>query len=169
MVHKLICKSIFPVSSINASVRKYSAIFLLPLLFLSYSASAQVVSYSVTFDEPHIPLASATGTTIIDSEYQTGGADNVDPTNPALPGSTLPAGGGFSISTSAPNNATGESTVYNSTPGTGGNDPDLEFSNTGNVLISQESVSGANPNTNTTGPGDITTFFPSGEFITPDD
>ena len=144
------------------------------LFFISSVASAQTAVFTVTFDEPHIPLASATGTTILDSEYQTGGADNVDPSNPALPGSSLPAGGGFSISTSAPSNSTGESTVYNSTPGTGGQDGDLEFSNSGNVLISQEALSNTNTigavgNPPVAGLGDVTTFFGNGEFITPDD
>ena len=151
------------------------------LFFMSSVASAQTAVFTVTFDEPHVPLASATGTTILDSEYQTGGADNVDPTNPALPGSTLPAGGGFTISTSAPNNSTGESTVYNSTPFLGGADTDLEVANSGNVLISQESTDGDGDNINGTGAvgsppinglGDRSTFpafGPPNNFITPDD
>ena len=151
--------------------------FSLFVIIVTSQAHAQA-TFDVTFDEPHIPLASATGTIIIDSEYETGGADNVNPAVPGTPGSTLPAGGGFSISTSSPG-GTGESTVYNSTPGLGGADTDLEFSDSGNVLISQEETDNNGDNINGTGAvgdppvngqGDLSTFFaPPNNFITPDD
>lgn len=88
---------------------------------------------SVNFDE--YPLVTATSTTIIDSEYATAGADNS--ASPLLVdlGFTVTAVGGENVAT-----------LYNSTPGTGGQDPDLELSNSGNVLIVQET---GNPLTGT--------------------
>ncbi|WP_170131953.1 SdrD B-like domain-containing protein [Arenicella xantha] len=79
----------------------------------------------ITFDE--YPLATANSTTIFNSEYATGGADNTN--------SPLPAGYGFTISATG---GTGQAVAYNTNSGTNGNDPDLEFSNTGNALIVQE-------------------------------
>jgi len=116
-------------------------------LLVSSAVAQSQVTVGVTFDE--YPLATATSTTIIDSEYQTGGADNTS--------SSLPVGGGFSLTATGNSNVSGDLTLYNSTPGTNGNDSDLEFSNTGNILIAQELVSGSTPNRN-----------PDGSFI-PDD
>jgi len=116
-------------------IQAVSVLFLIAFSSISHAQ----LSVPVTFDE--YPLATATSTTIIDSEYQTNGDDNT--ASPLLPGL------GFSVTAS-----TGPLTVYNSTPGTNGNDLDLEFSNTGNVLIAQE-VQPVNTN-------------PDGSFI-PDD
>lgn len=81
----------------------------------------------ITFDE--YTLAQFNSTTIFNSEYATGGADNTN--------SPLAANEGFTISATG---GTGQAVVYNSNTGQspGGNDPDLEVSNTGNVLIVQE-------------------------------
>jgi len=124
-------------------IRRYALMVVLGVVCLWQTPLAHAQgSFLVTFDE--YPLADATNTTVIDSEYQTGGADNTS--------SPLPVGGGFSLTITGGGNVTGDATVYNSNTGTNGNDPDLEFSNTGNVLISQETG-----NTN-----------PDGSFI-PDD
>ncbi len=82
---------------------------------------------TVTFDE--YPLASFNSTTIFDTEYVTGGADNTN--SPLLPNE------GFSITAV---NGTGQAVVYNTNTGQvpQGNDTDLEVSNTGNALIVQE-------------------------------
>ncbi len=81
---------------------------------------------AVTFDE--YTLATNNSTTIIDSEYATGGADNTN--------SSLMSGQGFTVSALGGENV---AVVYNTNPRTpSGNDPDLEFSNTGNALIVQE-------------------------------
>jgi len=80
---------------------------------------------TITFDE--YTLASANSTTIFNSEYATGGADNTN--------SPLLANEGFTITAV---NGTGQAVVYNTNSGTGGNDPDLEVSDTGNALIVQE-------------------------------
>ncbi len=80
---------------------------------------------NITFDE--YTLATATSTTIFNSEYATGGADNTN--------SPLANGEGFTISAVGGENI---AVVYNTNVGTGGNDPDLEVSNTGNALIVQE-------------------------------
>jgi len=80
---------------------------------------------TITFDE--YALASANSTTIFNSEYATGGADNTN--------SPLLANEGFTITAV---NGTGQAVVYNTNSGTGGNDPDLEVSDTGNALIVQE-------------------------------
>ncbi len=80
---------------------------------------------TITFDE--YTLASANSTTIFNSEYSTGGADNTN--------SPLAGGQGFAISATGGENV---AVVYNTNAGTGGNDPDLEISNTGNALIVQE-------------------------------
>ena len=127
------------------------------------------IDIGVTFDE--YPLATRTSTTIVDSEYQTDGADNTN--------SPLPFGAGFTIESLDGDGDPGISTLYNSTipgqPGandevfnlpieggtffgdddnnnansaaTGGNDQDIEVSNTGNVLITQEPGNGTGAGT----------------------
>ena len=89
-----------------------------------YSTASCPVA-AITFDE--YTLASANSTTIIDSEYATGGADNTN--------SPLGFGMGFTVSAVGGENL---AVVYNTNTGTNGNDLDLEFSNTGNALIVQE-------------------------------
>jgi len=93
---------------------------------ISNKAMAQI---TVSFDEYPVPPITNDSTRIIDSEYVTGGADNTN--------SPLPPGAGFSVSTVGGINNTGDVTLYN-TNLTGGNDPDLDGINIGNVLISQE-------------------------------
>ena len=85
-------------------------------LILASQAQAQVIT-TITWDE--YALADAVNTTIIDTEYQTGGADNTN--------SPLAPGQGFTVSTSGGANPTVPpvATVYNSNAGTNGNDPDL--------------------------------------------
>jgi len=82
---------------------------------------------TVTFDE--YALASFNSTTIFNTEYVTGGADNTN--SPLLPNE------GFSITAVG---GTGQAVVYNTNTGQvpQGNDTDLEVSNTGNALIVQE-------------------------------
>jgi len=108
-------------------------------LLIAGSANAQ---FTVDFNEygtPGNPPDVDNDTTIIiDSEYETGGADNTN--------SPLPAGFGFSVTTSGGANATGDLTLYDSNI-TNGNDDDLEnlvdgdgnSVDLGNLLISQES------------------------------
>jgi len=88
-------------------------------------STAQCPVAAVTFDE--YTLATANSTTVFDSEYVTGGADNNN--------SPLDPGKGFAISAIGGENV---AVVYNTNAGTNGNDIDLEFSNTGNALIVQE-------------------------------
>ncbi len=81
---------------------------------------------AVTFDE--YTLASNNSTTIVDDEYVTGAIGNTN--SPLAPGRglTVSALGGENVAV-----------FYNTTPRpVSGNDPDLEFSNTGNALIVQE-------------------------------
>ena len=81
---------------------------------------------AVSFDE--YPLATNNSTTIIDDEYATGGLGNTN--------SPLAPGMGFTVSAVGGENL---AVFYNTTPRlVSGNDPDLEFSNTGNALIVQE-------------------------------
>jgi len=74
------------------------------LLFAS-AASGQTI---VTFDEygtvGNPPDVDNDTTIIIDSEYQTGGADNTN--------SPLPPGFGFSVTTAGGTNNTGDITLY---------------------------------------------------------
>ncbi len=88
-------------------------------------SNAECPVAAVTFEE--YALATATSTTIVDSEYQTGGADNTNsPLDPGK-GMIVSAIGGEDLAV-----------FYNTTPGTNGNDLDLEFSNSGNAIIVQE-------------------------------
>ena len=89
-----------------------------------YSTASCPVA-AVSFDE--YTLATATSTTIFDSEYATGGADNTN--------SSLDIGRGFTISAIGGENV---AVAYNTNTGTGGNDLDLEVSDTSNALIVQE-------------------------------
>jgi len=107
------------------------------VLFAS-ALSAQTI---VTFDEygtvGNPPDVDNDTTIIIDSEYQTGGADNTS--------SPLPPGFGFSVTTAGGSNSTGDITLYD-TSISNGNDPDLENlidgdgnpANYGNIIISQD-------------------------------
>jgi len=117
-----------------------SVVFVFLLLAFSQTAVAQT-EVTVTFNEygtPGNPPDVDNDTTIIiDSEYETGGADNTN--------SPLPAGLGFSVTTSGGSNATGDLTLYDSNINNG-NDDDLEnlqdgngnAVDLGNLLISQE-------------------------------
>ena len=125
------------VGNSKRSVRGLLSSFVLFSFVSLPSAVLAQVTQTVTFDE--YPLATATTTTVIDSEYETDGADNTS--------SPLPPGAGFSVTVTNPGGAiTGDLTLYNTTTGTNGRDPDLEFSNTGNALIAQESGTGTNLN-----------------------
>lgn len=102
------------------------------------SAQAQAVpfcgDYTISFDDAGIPAATDTTTTIITDQYSTAAA---------VAGNPLPAGAGVTFSAVG---GTGDLVVYNSNTGTGGNDPDLEGANTGNILIVQEPGNGTAPN-----------------------
>jgi len=100
------------------------------------------IDVGVTFDE--YPLATRTSTTIVDSEYQTDGADNTN--------SPLPFGAGFTIESingdGVPGTFFGDTDANGAnSAATGGNDQDIEVSNTGNVLITQEPGNGTGAGT----------------------
>ena len=113
------------------------SLFTISLIALSSNAYGQANpgcgNYTITFDEPGlIPPATATSTTVINTQY-------------AIPGGAnpLPAGAGVTISATGGANGAGNpaldlATVYNSNI-TGGQDPDLENgSGFGNLVILQE-------------------------------
>ena len=89
-------------ASQTSPIRQYALMAMLGFACIVQIPAAQAQTlFQITFDE--YPLATATSTTVIDSEYETGGADNTN--------SPLPIGGGISFSASGGANVTGDLTV----------------------------------------------------------